>query len=209
MIKAIAVDFGGVYYTWDGDKYVDQLVRETGAEPVRIKLALERMHDYQTNKITKNEFWKVFGKTIGKPVDSEHLHALTKKQFKPNPPVINLLAHLRTQGFLIVLLCNQTAILDEIDKTDNVFEKFDFVINSYHEGIEKPDPRIYRLFLKRAKVKADEAIFIDDQQKMVSAAEQLGIRGIHYIHGMNLVSALHTQGILEKNLKIEQAPRTK
>jgi putative hydrolase of the HAD superfamily len=60
-----------------------------------------------------------------------------------------------------------------------VSELFDVVVDSAHEGVRKPDPRIFRLALERLGGTAPEhAVFLDDFQGNVAAAERLGIRGI-------------------------------
>jgi epoxide hydrolase-like predicted phosphatase len=60
-----------------------------------------------------------------------------------------------------------------------VDELFDAVVDSAHEGVRKPDPRIFRLALERLGGTAPEAaVFLDDFHGNVAAAERLGMRGI-------------------------------
>jgi putative hydrolase of the HAD superfamily len=60
-----------------------------------------------------------------------------------------------------------------------VAELFDVVVDSAHEGVRKPDPRIFRLALERLGGTAPEsAVFLDDFHGNVAAAERLGMRGI-------------------------------
>ncbi len=51
-------------------------------------------------------------------------------------------------------------------------------ILSYQDRIIKPDPAIYRLFLSRYRLKAEECVFLDDLQENVEAARREGIHGI-------------------------------
>ena len=44
----------------------------------------------------------------------------------------------------------------------------------------KPSPLIFRDALKSLRVKAESAVFVDDVEAYVSAANGLGIHGIHY-----------------------------
>jgi len=57
---------------------------------------------------------------------------------------------------------------------------FDHIIASCDVKLIKPDPRIYYLALERAACRAEEAVFIDDREVNVRAAEKLGIQGILY-----------------------------
>jgi putative hydrolase of the HAD superfamily len=59
-------------------------------------------------------------------------------------------------------------------------ELFDVIVYSSEEGLLKPDAEIYRRTLQRLGVAPDEAIFIDDKQRNVDAAQALGMHGIVY-----------------------------
>lgn len=61
-----------------------------------------------------------------------------------------------------------------------LFGLFDHVIASYDVKLIKPDPRIYKLTLNKIGCKAEEAIFIDDTDEFVQAAQELGIHSILY-----------------------------
>ncbi|MDR1970207.1 MAG: HAD-IA family hydrolase [Candidatus Nomurabacteria bacterium] len=54
---------------------------------------------------------------------------------------------------------------------------FDDIVLSYREKMVKPDPAIYRLAAERLSVNPDECIFIDDKQKYVDVAEEVGMTG--------------------------------
>jgi HAD superfamily hydrolase (TIGR01509 family) len=63
-----------------------------------------------------------------------------------------------------------------------------FKVESYLEGTvissaaraRKPSPEIYRLLLSRSGYAADEIIFVDDREKNVAAARELGIGALHF-----------------------------
>jgi 2-haloacid dehalogenase len=57
---------------------------------------------------------------------------------------------------------------------------FDGIVVSGVEKIRKPAPEFYRLLLDRHEVKAEEAVFIDDNYRNVLAAEKMGITSIHF-----------------------------
>lgn len=47
-------------------------------------------------------------------------------------------------------------------------------------GIAKPDKKIFRFILKKHRIKSDECIFIDDNDKNIISAKELGFNTIHY-----------------------------
>ncbi len=59
-------------------------------------------------------------------------------------------------------------------------EVFDDLIFSAEVGLAKPDRRIYELALDRLHVNPAEAVFIDDGQGNVEAAQAIGMQGIRF-----------------------------
>jgi 2-haloacid dehalogenase len=73
---------------------------------------------------------------------------------------------------------------------------FDGIVVSGTEKMRKPAPEFYQLLLTRYHVKADEALFIDDNKRNVLAAEQIGIKSIHYQSAEQLTKELSALSIL-------------
>ncbi len=61
-----------------------------------------------------------------------------------------------------------------------VFSEFDGIVVSGQEKLLKPDPRLYKVLLERYGLKAEECIFLDDNQANVDAANALGITAIRF-----------------------------
>lgn len=56
----------------------------------------------------------------------------------------------------------------------------DVVVYSHEEGMEKPDPRFYRLVARRLGVGPDEAVFLDDSEVCVAGARQVGMQAVRF-----------------------------
>lgn len=75
-------------------------------------------------------------------------------------------------------------------------KKFDFlhwfegILVSGEEKTRKPFKEIYDLTLERFNIKANEAIFIDDNLRNIEAANAIGIHGIHFKSPSMLVEQL-------------------
>ena len=72
---------------------------------------------------------------------------------------------------------------------------FDGRVVSGEEKMRKPAPEFYQLLLSRYNVKADEALFIDDNFRNIKAAKALGINSIHFQSAEQLAAALLTYNI--------------
>jgi 2-haloacid dehalogenase len=73
---------------------------------------------------------------------------------------------------------------------------FQGILVSGDEGVIKPDPRIFRLLLQRFDLRAEDAVFIDDNPVNVRAAGGLGIHGIHFRSPGALREELGVLGLL-------------
>lgn len=73
---------------------------------------------------------------------------------------------------------------------------FDGIVVSGTEKIRKPFPEFYKILLDRYEVKADEAIFIDDNKRNIDAAKKVGIDSIHYINPTQLKDELMNRKVL-------------
>ncbi|HEY8927819.1 MAG TPA: HAD family phosphatase [Mucilaginibacter sp.] len=67
---------------------------------------------------------------------------------------------------------------------------FDGIVVSGAEKMRKPAPEFYQLLLDRHNVKAEEALFIDDNYRNIVAAEKLGIQSIHFTNADALKDTL-------------------
>lgn len=63
-------------------------------------------------------------------------------------------------------------------KEMDFLEKVDGYLLSYMEKLTKPDHAYYKRLLDRYELDAKTCVFIDDQQKNVDAAEDMGMKGI-------------------------------
>ncbi|MBB3228476.1 2-haloacid dehalogenase [Luteibacter sp. Sphag1AF] len=75
-------------------------------------------------------------------------------------------------------------------------EWFDGIVVSGEEGTIKPDEKIYRILLERYDIDPARAVFIDDSQRNVEAAEAFGIHGIHFHAPAQLRAELVKLGFL-------------
>lgn len=54
----------------------------------------------------------------------------------------------------------------------------DVVVYSHEEGLEKPDPRFYRIVTDRLGVRPDEAVLVDDHETCVQGARDVGMAAV-------------------------------
>jgi 2-haloacid dehalogenase len=73
---------------------------------------------------------------------------------------------------------------------------FDGIVVSGTEKMRKPNPAFYQLLLDRYNAKAEEALFIDDNQRNILAAQKLGINSIHFSSAEQLKAELENLRVI-------------
>jgi 2-haloacid dehalogenase len=100
----------------------------------------------------------------------------------PIRETVDIFKKLKEQkGLKFYALTNWSAELFPI-----ALERYDFLhwfdgrVVSGEEKMRKPFPEFYKVLLDRYQVPASHALFIDDNLRNVKAAEELGIKSIHF-----------------------------
>ncbi|HYB72681.1 MAG TPA: HAD-IA family hydrolase [Candidatus Sulfotelmatobacter sp.] len=95
------------------------------------------------------------------------------------PGTAELLADLGRRGYLLAVVSNSNGTIEGYLEEVGLRRHFAFVIDSFVVGVEKPDPRIFRLALERAGVEATDATYIGDLYHIdVRGAESAGLNAI-------------------------------
>ena len=116
----------------------------------------------------------------------------------PIPETVEIFRKLKQSGkYKIYALTNWHAGLFDIALTRYDFlHWFDGRVVSGEEMIRKPFPEFYQRLLDRYDVTPGDAVFIDDNLRNVKAAEELGIRSIHFTGAADLEKELAKLSIL-------------
>ena len=95
------------------------------------------------------------------------------------PDVTPALDRLRQARLTLGLVSNFEGWLDSLLETLGVTPYFDVRVISGIEGVEKPDPRIFRLALERTGAAATESMYVGDNPSFdIEPAESLGMSAV-------------------------------
>jgi putative hydrolase of the HAD superfamily len=89
------------------------------------------------------------------------------------------LGRLRSAGLRLGVVSNSDGRVEQALQAAGLIDYFDVVVDSHQLGIEKPDPRIFRVALDALSVRPDEAIYIGDLYEVdVMGAQSAGIEAV-------------------------------
>jgi len=93
--------------------------------------------------------------------------------------VVPFLERLRARGLRLVVVSNANGtLLKHMDRLD-LTRRFDCVLDSADEGVEKPDPRFFEIALARSGARKETTIHVGDLYHVdVVGARSAGLRGV-------------------------------
>lgn len=184
-IRAVIFDMGGVILRTDDPREREALAQRFGVtrseleaivfnNPVAIKS--------ECGQATNAEAWAESARLLHFPLEAipevrQAFFAGDQVDFE----LVELIRSLRGR-YITALLSNswERDLPRFLSEKLRIPEIFDFIISSAQCGIMKPDPQIFQHALAQIGVQAQEAVFVDDVDKNISAAAALGIHAIPF-----------------------------
>lgn len=191
-IKAVIWDMGGVLlHQWNAEPR-NKLAQQWGVPVEKLNHLVFQSESAQlagVGGLSEEQHWQWIGEQIGIPASELVDFQL---QFwagdRIDPDVYAFITGLR-ENYQTALLSNAWSGTRRIlDEYYGVLGLFDHAIISAEVRLAKPDPAIYRLMLDRLKTEPGQAIFVDDLQENIDAAEQLGIHGVLFLNAQQAIS---------------------
>lgn len=181
MVKAILFDFGGVIAEEGFREGLKKIAEKNGLDPAGFYAAAETLiHEtgYLTGRTEESEYWNMLRERTGIHGTDRELRQEILNRFIIRPRMIAGVDSLRTRGFTLGLLSDQTNWLDELDEKERIFRHFDRIFNSYHIHISKRDLSTFTRISRMLAVNPEETMFIDDNRNHVRRAASAGYNTI-------------------------------
>ncbi len=99
----------------------------------------------------------------------------------PAPAAREVLDSLAARGLALGVVSNADGRVEQQLAAAGLREPLETVIDSYVVGVEKPDPRIFRIALERLEVDGPDALYVGDLLALdVEGAKAAGLRALLY-----------------------------
>jgi putative hydrolase of the HAD superfamily len=135
-------------------------------------------------------------KRLGVDLTFEQFTEIWNRAFDPKPIQDNTFLEKLSKRFRLGLLSNTDPIhVAHLEATYGFFKYFPARTYSCTVGASKPNPVIYQKALMASKVRAEEALYIDDIPAYVEAAQRLGMSGIVFQSTEQLQKDMKALGI--------------
>jgi len=197
--RAIIFDIGRVLIRVDVSHAMAGLATGLSLTPQDVWSAIEkdpRWLDWQEGRISPRDWHLHLTKRLGASLTFEQFIEVWNRALDPIPIHSESFLEKLSKKYRLALLSNTDPIhMSDEEARFPFFRFFPVRIYSYRVGASKPDPLMYRQALHACKVRAEEAIYIDDVAAYAEAAQHLGMTGIVFQSPEQLQTDLRNLGI--------------
>jgi putative hydrolase of the HAD superfamily len=197
--RAIIFDIGRVLIRVDISRAMDGLASGNSLTPQEVWSAIQNdphWLDWQEGRIAPRDWHLHLTKRLAIPLTFEQFSEVWNRALDPNPMQSDSFLGTLSRNYRLALLSNTDPIhMSHAEAQFAFFGFFPIRIYSYRVGASKPHTLIYREALKASKVRAEEAVYIDDVADYVEAAQRLGMTGIVFQSPEQLQTDLRTLGV--------------
>jgi len=197
--RAIIFDIGRVLIRVDISRAMDGLAAGLSLTPQEVWSAIQndpRWLDWQEGRISPRDWHLHLTKRLGASLSFDQFSEVWNRALDPHPIHSESFLENLSRNYRLALLSNTDPIhMSHEEVRFPFFRFFPIRIYSYRVGASKPDPVIYRQALQACKVRAEEAVYVDDVAAYAEAARRLGMAGIVFQSPEQLQSDLRSLGI--------------
>ncbi len=202
-VRAVIFDIGRVLIRIDVGRAMKGMASGLSLSAEELWSAIEkdpRWKDWQEGRITARDWHLYMQRRFGGTATFEEFTEKWNLVLDPEPIHGKELFEMLSKKHRLALLSNTDPIhVAHMEKKYDFFSYFPAAARVYScsVGATKPSPIIYREALRACKVRAEEAVYIDDIEAYVTAAQQLGMAGIQFKSPEQLVASLRELGLQE------------
>lgn len=174
--EAIFFDWGGVIGNDPDDNFLGDLLISIGATQQQKEEILDTYKiSFMRGQLSEKEYWDALRKKYGLSIHDSISDEFKKwKGLEANQEVLDLVDLARKENIKVAVFSNVIEPTYAVIKEAGYYDLFDDVIASCKVGYAKPDKEIYEIALKRLDVPAEKSVFIDDKQRNLDPAEEMG-----------------------------------
>lgn len=182
MIKTIVFDVGRVLIEWNAkllyrkvfktDEEIDNFLEKIGFH--EWNLSMDKGKSFDDGVAEKQAEFPEYAKEI----KMYHTHWEESVPYSIDETVA-VLKDLKKNGYKVYALTNfNSEKFDHTKKRFDFLNIFDGIVVSGEENMIKPDPEFFKLLCKRYNIEPQTSVFIDDSEKNIESAKELGFNTI-------------------------------
>jgi putative hydrolase of the HAD superfamily len=143
----------------------------------------------QADQISERDYWMQRTREVGRLLGEDWTEMQTFVQRARGadvaavirPEAVAAIQQAKALGYKLGILSNELDLFYGADFRDRLplLQQFDVIVDATYTQILKPDPRAYQACLQALGVRAEHAVFVDDQLRNVAGAQRCGLAVVH------------------------------
>ncbi|MBN1386127.1 HAD-IA family hydrolase [Candidatus Woesearchaeota archaeon] len=184
MIKAVAIDCGGVLFAEGKAFAVERLAKEgLDRQTVLKALGSEEASLLRRAFLTEDECWSRVQERLPEGYDALYLRDVWYDSYIIDQDILKLVKELRGRYKLVIFSGNIKKRVEHLEKKYSFMGLFDDFVWSYEHHLGKYDDEFYRLLIRTAGVDPSEIACFEDNPKHAEQARSFGINVVEYRRG--------------------------
>lgn len=166
------------------------------------KLSGEELVSFFHGQITEEEYLSKIVQKNKWNIDNNKLKRIIRENFKEIEGTKAIIEELKSAGYKLGLLSvHGKEWIDYISKKFDYETLFHSISYSYEVSISKPDIMAYQILLDKLDSRPENTIFIDDSERNLIPARELGIKTILFTNAGELRTSLVEINVLAHKIE--------
>jgi len=194
-MKNVIFDLGAVMFNWS-----PQNISESFTENVDLQNLIQQelfCHknwiEFDCGLISETELMlRTKNQLSLSEAEIETLFEKIRISLKLIPQTLEVLEYVKEKQLGAYCLSNiSPEFYQHLNSKHDLFNLFDGIVISGEENTAKPGNKIFEIILNRYQLKAEETLFIDDNQANTETAEKLGIKTVTFARKKHCYSTIY------------------
>ena len=201
-VRAFLFDLGNVLVRFDHMQAARKIVDGTGADAqalFQIFFESPLVVDHDEGRISTQEFYEGLRRETGLSLAYDRFLDVWNDIFTQDSEMARLIEDLLDRYPCYLISNTNRPHFEYLRRRCPVLNRMSGWILSYEVGCLKPNPVIYRRALELVRLPAEEILYIDDREDLISAAKHLGFQVHRFLEHKELWNNLEARGILPLN----------
>jgi len=200
-IRAIGFDWVGVIFKYPGGSFSSLAADFLGVENEQFHRVYS-LYNHMVNKGTQGyeeaiEMWRLVLSNLGKINELDRFVEFIRSRPEGivDQDVLDLIKKLRAAGWKIGLFSNHSLKGAQAFRKQSCAKLFDAALFSSEVGCMKPEPEAFKKLAEALKIPVTELIYIDDNERCLSTAKQVGYLPVLFKDMKTLEDQLRMLGV--------------
>lgn len=199
-VRAVIFDIGRVIIRLNLHRAMDDLSISSASSPEIVWQSIQNdplWKEWQEGRLASRDWHQHLIRNLGLGLSYEEFCSAWNRVLDPNTLLPYSLLTTLSQRYKLALLSNTDPIhVAHMEASFEFIRAFPVRIYSCAVGATKPSPVIFQRAVEACGVSPSEALFIDDIEPFVSAAQQFGMQALQFLSPDQLLTDFHALGIL-------------